>query len=282
MSTVRTSTFAGLDPWASGGVNPVPGSPTTGVTYLTTLSNALMDAAAQYGTTANSAVLNQLFQTITQYCIELESNGILQWLAGTTYAMGAVAKGSDNKIYQSTTGANVGHDPTTAGASYWVSFGEDLAGKPIQSVFARVATVATTTANLSMAGGVPTWGSGYQALAGTITPTAAGNKILVQVELCMGTSYDGLRAAALFVNGTGNAVAGTVTQETHNVGGNDLKTLCFTHEYTATSTAPVTFNVVMGDATGDSNATYLNSVDGATALLGGLVASTITMTEIRG
>ena len=122
MTTVRATTFAGLDPWAKNGVNPVPGSPSNGTTYLTTLTSALMDAAAQYGTTANSGVINQLLQTITEYCIELESGGILSWLGGTTYVAGALVKGANNDIYQSIAGGNVGHDPTST-TGYWRTFG---------------------------------------------------------------------------------------------------------------------------------------------------------------
>lgn len=108
-------------PWAQGGINPVPGSPTTGATYLTTLTTGLMEAAAQYGTTANSAVINQLLKTITEYCIELESGGILQWSAGTTYRSGAVVIGSDNKTYQALSSQS-GNDPTTSPTN-WRSFG---------------------------------------------------------------------------------------------------------------------------------------------------------------
>lgn len=110
-------------PWADGGVNPVPGSPTTGATYLTTLTTELMAQAAQYGTVANSAVINQLLKTITEYCIELEANGILQWSAGTAYtaASGAVVKGSNGKCYQAIADS-VGQDPTTS-PTYWATFG---------------------------------------------------------------------------------------------------------------------------------------------------------------
>lgn len=41
------------------------------------------------------------------------------WVIGTTYAASMIVKGSDNHLYISMAGGNVGHDPTTDAGAHW-------------------------------------------------------------------------------------------------------------------------------------------------------------------
>ncbi len=48
------------------------------------------------------------------------------WASGTTYSNGAIVAGSDNNIYQSVIGGNIGNNPTTDNGTNWVITGQTV------------------------------------------------------------------------------------------------------------------------------------------------------------
>jgi len=69
------------------------------------------------------------------------------YASGTTYAKDALVLGSDNNIYQSVAGANIGHDPTTDDATHWVLTGQAVTWTWLTITAWTSTTVVTATVN---------------------------------------------------------------------------------------------------------------------------------------
>ena len=107
-----------------------------------------------------------------------------------------------------------------------------------------------------------------------ITPTHASNKLLIEVNFEAAHSASASITAALFQDTTAGALAGTSDSAT----GDFRQSISFTHFMTAGQTTETTFKIRMGgDASGT---TTLNGQSGARNL-GGVMASGITISEIR-
>jgi hypothetical protein len=107
----------------------------------------------------------------------------------------------------------------------------------------------------------------------SITPTSATNKLFIQVVT--NTSADSIKTntAALFVDSTANALA-AVSNTTRS--GGDLLIVSFNHNMTAGSTSAMTFKVRIGT---DSGGTLTFNGSGGARRYGGVIASSITITE---
>ncbi len=67
------------------------------------------------------------------------------YASGTTYAKDALVLGSDNNIYQSVAGSNIGHDPTTDDGTHWVLTGQTVTWSWFKITAWTSATVVTAT-----------------------------------------------------------------------------------------------------------------------------------------
>ncbi len=117
-----------------------------------------------------------------------------------------------------------------------------------------------------------TEGDEYMTLA--ITPTSATNKLKIDVVFWGGSSAAGPMQVALFQDTTANALAAVTTYESV---GTAKQTTGFTHYMTAGTTSSTTFKVRAGNSS--VGTTTFNGA-GTNRKLGGIAASSITITEI--
>lgn len=160
--------------------------------------------------------------------------------------------------------------PTTPTAS------TSLAGSVIQVVNTQTGAVATGTTVMpddDIAPPQNTEGDEYMTLA--ITPNHASNKLKIQVTAVLAVSTTVHIIAGLFQDSTANALAAWhIGNGVANVAG----VYTFTHYMAAGTTSATTFKFRAGPA---SAATITFNGESGGRLLGGVMASSITITEIK-
>ena len=146
------------------------------------------------------------------------------------------------------------------------------AGSVLQVVNSQTGALATTTATISPDDTIPQITEGAQFLSLAITPISATSKLLFQIVLMVSTSGANNVVVALFQGATANAIAGTVTFP--SLGNNNVCAL--NYFMTSGTTSSTTFTVRAGPGGGTL------TVNGNTSarLLGGVMYSSITITEI--
>lgn len=153
-----------------------------------------------------------------------------------------------------------------------------LSGSVIQVVNTQSGAVSTGTTAIPNDDTIPqnTEGDEYMTLA--ITPNNSSNKLRIDVVVNLSNSNDNVvMCAALFQDTTANALAAAqfVGDAAANSRPYQIK---FTHYMSAGTTSSTTFKVRAGASTGAT--TTFNGVGGARKL-GGVMASSITITEIK-
>ena len=120
-----------------------------------------------------------------------------------------------------------------------------------------------------------TEGTEFMTLA--ITPTNASNKLLIEVVCNVSPASSGVASiVALFQDSTAGALAAATMS---NYDSNDECPIVFSHYMAAGTTSATTFKVRAGKPSG-ANAFNFNGT-GGTRLFGGVMASSITISEIR-
>lgn len=144
----------------------------------------------------------------------------------------------------------------------------------VQVVSTQDGAVATGTTTIPNDDTIPqiTEGDEYMTLA--ITPKSTSNILLIDVVWHGAGSVTGNMVVALFRDSVANALAAGLQELATS---NGVEDLFFRHEMTAPSTSAITFRV----RAGQNNAGTTTFNGGATARkLGGIIASSITITEI--
>ncbi len=164
-------------------------------------------------------------------------------------------------------------DGTPVGSAYTPTAANALSGSVIQVVNTQTGAVASGSTSIPNDDTVPqnTEGDEYMTLA--ITPTNASNKLKIDVVVIGSTAGENGSAAALFQDSTAGALAAA------NGGGvtDNRQAVIFTHYMTAGTTSATTFKVRAGSASG----TFTFNGIGAGRRYGGVMASSITITEIK-
>ena len=151
------------------------------------------------------------------------------------------------------------------------------AGATVQIVNTQDGAVATGTTVLPQDDTIPqnTEGDEYMTLA--ITPTSSSNLLKIDMVLALANSNTNPNVlAALFQDSTAGALAGMMGGR--NGATNQGALISFTHWMTAGTTSATTFKVRAG--TGGAGTTTFNGL-AATRLFGGVMASSMTITEIQ-
>jgi hypothetical protein len=161
---------------------------------------------------------------------------------------------------------------TTASAQEQLGLHEGL---PIQVVNFQTGAVASGTTQIPNDDTPPQNTEGDQYMTLAITPTDASNTLFIDVVVVVSNSVIGtVVTVSLFQDSTANALAtaqDTFAQDyTH--------TINFKHKMTAGTTSPTTFKVRIG---GDQISTSTFNGKNAARKLGGTLASSITITEIK-
>jgi hypothetical protein len=172
-----------------------------------------------------------------------------------------LAKGTAGQIFQMNAGAT---------APEWVS-----GGRMVQVVNTQSGALVTGNTILPYDDTIPQKTEGVELMTCAITPTSATNKLKIQVCVQLAHSDSGTLVAALFQDAAADALAASVVhQETDEREG----IISFDYYMTAGTVIETTFKVRGGSSS--AGTITLNGVSGARKL-GGVMASSITITEIK-
>ena len=147
-------------------------------------------------------------------------------------------------------------------------------GSVIQVVNITTGAVATGTTTIPQDDTIPQNTEGTEFMTLSITPTSATSKLRIDVVVNGAGSATNSWIVALFQDSTANALAAI----SYNIAANNVaETAAFTYYMTAGTTSSTTFKV-RGGLVGAG--TYTFNGQSSARLLGGVMASSITITEI--
>lgn len=150
------------------------------------------------------------------------------------------------------------------------------AGVVVQLVNTNSGAVATGSTTTPIDDTIPQIGEGFEVMTRSITPLAATNKLVIEVVVIASHPSDGAHiTAALFQDATANALAAAAMAQ---AGANALNVIKFTFHMLAGTTSATTFRVRIG---GNSAGTVTFNGNSSNRLFGGVMASSITITEIK-
>lgn len=148
-------------------------------------------------------------------------------------------------------------------------------GMVVQVANVMVGAMSTTTTLIPADDTIPQITEGAEFMTLAITPKSATNKLKIEVVLHASNSVAGdFVTAALFQDSTANALAAGL-ERSDSAGG---KAVTFTHFMTAGSTSAMTFRVRAG---GNAAGTVTFNGSAGARRMGGVMASSITITEIK-
>lgn len=149
-------------------------------------------------------------------------------------------------------------------------------GRIVQVVNTQTGAVATGTTIIPLDDTIPQNTEGDQYMSLAITPTNVNNLLRIDVVAFFTTSLISWIIAALFQDTTANALAAIANYNGVATGGMPI---AFTYYMTAGTTSATTFKVRAGrDASAASTVTF--NGQSAARRFGGVMASSITITEI--
>lgn len=151
----------------------------------------------------------------------------------------------------------------------------DIANFVVQRVSTQTGAVATGTTIIPDDDTIPQNNEGNEFMTLAITPKNSSNILVFDIVLKIGSNTAGNNnmTAALFQDSTANALAAINWRNTVSNGGNSS---FFRHTMTAGTTSATTFKIRAGGAA--AGTTTFNG-EGSSRQLGGVMASSITITE---
>ena len=150
---------------------------------------------------------------------------------------------------------------------------------PLQTVGVMDSAVATTTSTIASDDSIPQNTEGAEAFTLAITPSHANNKLLIHAFCgCISSSENSRRLIiALFKDSVSDALAASYAD--FQASGTGEQGVDLTHFMTAGSTSTITFKLRFG---ANSTGTTTFNGSGGARLMGGVMASGMTITEIKG
>jgi hypothetical protein len=155
-----------------------------------------------------------------------------------------------------------------------ITTGNIPVGSVLKVVNLMSSAVATGTTTIPQDDTIPQNTEGTEFMTLAITPTSASNKLRIDVVVNGAGSATNSWIVALFQDSTANAIAAI----SYNIAANNVaETAAFTYFMTAGTTSSTTFKVRAGLI---SAGTYTFNGQSGGRLFGGVMASSITITEI--
>ena len=145
----------------------------------------------------------------------------------------------------------------------------------VQVVNLTTGALGTGTTTMPHDDTIPQNDEGDQYMTLAITPTHASNKLLIEVVGCFGNSAADWHQTALFKDSDAGAISATTAFFTTATA---VVPMVLTHFMVAGSTSEITFKVRSGL---DSSGTTSFNGQNAGRMLGGVHASSMTISEIR-
>lgn len=150
-----------------------------------------------------------------------------------------------------------------------------LPRRTITPVSTTDSAVATGTTTIPWDDTIPQNTEGDEYISQAITPVSSTSKLVVEITLGLASTTTGsVITAALFQDTTVGALK---AKAIHNPNNDQINTIAFTHVMTSATTSSTTFKIRAGAS--KAGTTTFNGILGARKL-GGIMASTITITEI--
>jgi len=153
----------------------------------------------------------------------------------------------------------------------WASVASNVV---VQQVNTQTGAVATGTTIMPFDDTIPQSGEGTQFMTLAVTPTSATNNLFIQVDAICSFNIANTLTAALFQDATASALAAASEFQTTPTG---ITTISFNHTMVAGTTSATTFKIRIG---GESAGTLTFNGYSSARMLGGVFASSITITEI--
>ena len=197
-----------------------------------------------------------------------------QTIAGAKIFSGIITLGDTSKL---ATSAAPAADAQIANKKYVDDQISALQRRIVQVVNYQTGSVNTGSTQMPSDDSIPQNDEGDQFMSVAITPLSATNKLKIEVVIHLSEATGGTRVitAALFKDADAGALACSFSQNGTTY---PEPPISFTHYMTAGSVSEITFKVRAG-ANGAGTTTF-NGYNGS-RLYGGILASSITITEIR-
>jgi hypothetical protein len=173
----------------------------------------------------------------------------------------------------SPTGGDKGAGTLNAASGVYLN-GEGPIKAIAQIVNSETGAVSTGTTTLPNDDTIPQNTEGDQYLSLSITPVNSGSTLYIDVFLELASSATGVLTVALFQDSTANALA---AMQQDYVTSAAQTNFAFRHKMTAGTTSATTLKVRAGNTS--AGTTTFNGVGGS-RLMGGVMASSITITEV--
>ncbi len=149
-------------------------------------------------------------------------------------------------------------------------------GGVVQVVNTQDGEHASNTTALPHDDSIPQITEGEEIMTASITPTDSANILRIDVVVCCSASAANHPVASLFQDSTANALAAASTRQESD-GLQTMNNIAFSHYMTAGTASSTTFRVRGGAASG----TFGFNGSAAARRLGGVMASSITITEYK-
>jgi hypothetical protein len=152
-----------------------------------------------------------------------------------------------------------------------------VANKLAQVVNTTTGALITLSGSIPYDDTIPQITEGTQVLSRSITPTSASSTLVISISLNCTPLAAAEMIAALFQDSTANALS---AMSMYASGAGERVNIAFTHTMVAGTTSSTTFTVRCGPAAAVGTSGELNGSGTAARRLGGVMSSSITITEI--
>ena len=152
-----------------------------------------------------------------------------------------------------------------------------ITGSSVQVVNTQTGAVNTGSTLMPFDDSIPQKTEGNQFMTLAITPTSATNKLKIEIVFKFSVAAVKDVTAALFQDDITNALAAATFRPEHP---NIMRSIAFTYPMVAGTTSEITFKVRAGSDPAAAATITFNGVSGSRKL-GGVMASSITITEIK-
>lgn len=174
------------------------------------------------------------------------------------------------------TAASVAASVATAKAEAIAASSVKLAGDTVQVVAVQTGAVASGTAVIPLDDTIHQNTEGNEFMTLAVTPKSATNYLEIEVHAMLATSaVSGFMTAALFQDSTAGGLAAASQYVSSN---NAIANVSLKHRMLAGTVSATTFKVRCG---GNNAGTTTFNGQGGARIFGGIMASSITITEIK-